>query len=276
LKRYVEVHRPEKAAERRELGGALVWRDGALAEPDGAVSLTIGLEIVPEDEGVRLTAPSSESGAFSLEGRDCREALVPWGGEVYFDGARLTFLRDAAPRRPNALVLGLAVVVLAVTAVLGLGGLEDSAPGTAEVEAPPLEPAAAKCPDEEPSLAARRAREAERGAEAKRQRYPFDKRDGVEATVLFGEAVACYGQAGEPEAEARARAALAEWTRDLNEDYAGARLRLRVAREHGRHAEALGALRELEALVGHRDGPYLDWLKALRRDLERKAKRSGS
>jgi hypothetical protein len=105
----------------------------------------------------------------------------------------------------------------------------------------------------------------------------FARAEGIEALQLLGVAGACYRQAAETRGAARAANELERWTGRLNEEYAALRLRLRVALDHGRHSEALLAVRGLQSLTGARPGTaYAEWLTALRRELDRKVTRLGT
>ncbi len=279
--RSLEIQEPEKSAERFELTHRLacVLRGGrrAVLHAKDCPSESHLFHIEPTDEGALLEVPKNAPGAFLLNGVTLRTALVPWGGEVFWEQSRLTFLQEAKAKKPSPVLL-----LAAIAAVLALGfAVAKSAPdrsrAAAEVEAPVLAPAShPSCSDNEPAMALRRAHEAERAAQVKREQFAFELADGVAALSLFAEAAACYGAAGLADDRLRVEADLQAWSQRVGERYAAARLRLHVARDQGRANEALGAVRELQRLLRGSSGPYVDWLEALRRDLEFKQRKIGA
>jgi len=279
--RVLEIQEPEKSPERIELTCRLacVLRGGrrAMMPAKDCPSESQLLHVEPTDDGALLEVPENAPGMFLFNGLTLRTALIPWGGEVFWEQSRLTFLQEAKAKKPSALVL-----LAALAALLALGfavakGAPGSSPVTAEVEAPTL---AAKpqpgCPDTDPAMAQRRAREAERAARVKREQFAFELADGARAMALLAEAAACYGTAGLADERTRVEADLDAWSQRVSERYSAARLRLQVARDQGRATEALAAVRELRRLLHGSPGPYVDWLESLRRDLEIKQRKAGS
>lgn len=139
-----------------------------------------------------------------------------------------------------------------------------------DVEAPALlSPDSARCPVADPAQAAVRATAAEHEARVKREQFPFEPADGVDAFRLWGEASACYRLSGDTAAHDRTFAAREDWGRIVGEHYAALRLRLQVAQRQQRDVDALEAVRDLQRLLRDRRGPYLDWLRETRDALER-------
>jgi hypothetical protein len=204
---------------------------------------------------------------------------VPWGGEVFIGNVRLTFLKDSPNRRTSPVLLLLTPVVFIV---LGLGAYQAALPDDAythEVPAPPLfdEHQVSQCPEAEPSVAERRARLDERAALAKQERSAFDATDGMDAVSLLREAQACFQSADQADNASRMTDELSRWSGRLNEQYTTLRLRLRVALDKERHADALATVRELQTLLAHlKEGPYRQWLGQLGQTLERNVARPSS
>ena len=147
-----------------------------------------------------------------------------------------------------------------------------AAVSSARAEAPALVETLVTCSASDPTTTVHRALEAERAARAKAQRFLFDFSDGVEALRLYQEAAACFDRAGRTAEATRAQSDLANWQARVNDEYSALRLRLRVALDHDRFADALHATKELQALLSDRvESPYLEWLARVRRELETKA-----
>ncbi|HKY34641.1 MAG TPA: hypothetical protein VJN18_01770 [Polyangiaceae bacterium] len=279
--RLLEIQEPEKSPERLELVHRLacVLRAGrrVMLPAKDCPSESHLFHIEPTDDGALLEVPKNVPGTFLFNGVTLRTGLVPWGGEVFWEQSRLTFLREAKAKKPSPVVLLGAIAMLLLVGFGVAKGAPDKSPPGVEVEAPAL---AAKpqliCPDTDPAMALRRGREAERAARVKREQFAFELADGAIAMSLFAEAGACYAAAGLADDRARVEADLDAWSQRVGEHYAAARLRLQLARDQGRAAEALSAVRELQRLLRGSSGPYIDWLEALRRDLELQQRRAGS
>jgi hypothetical protein len=239
--------------------------------PESSGLLERHLLLTPGDEGVVVAIASHAPGRLVFRGQELREAQVPWGDEAYVANLRLGFLaRGAEASRASTLLLLAPVLLLLV----GMASLADGTPEidpTDSVEAPSLAGPPLPCREAEPGRAEHRGKEAERAAQAKMQRSAFVTREGIEAMDLLAEASTCFRVAGLEAESQRVETALGKWSERLNDDYASARLRLRVALAEERPENALGAVRELEALLAARPpSPYTEWLTELRRKLERK------
>jgi hypothetical protein len=109
------------------------------------------------------------------------------------------------------------------------------------------------------------AAERARIGNAKRERSPFSRGDGIEAVTLLEVAAACHHAAGQADAEREARSTAQALRSKLEEEYRVRRVRV----EHAvRVGDVHGAKRELAVLVpltAHRHGPYVDWLASMDR-----------
>ncbi len=272
---WVDVHRPGAAAERFALEGTLVFivedGEGRLVPRDDA-SGRPGIELVPGSAGVKIAVRRGFPGRARAHGAEVQQTLLAWGDDLFVDDVRLAFLQRA---KGGSRVFVLVATVLAGATVV-LGALrEPSARGRANDPKPPPLAAAEKSCTASGEAAEARAREAERRADAKRARYPFDPSDGVETLPLLEEAASCFRAAGRIEDARRSRAALDTWRERLDGDYASLRLALRGALAENRSNAALEAVRDLESLLsGRRDDPYFEWLESKRRELERTLARS--
>jgi hypothetical protein len=276
---FVEIQIPGLPSQEHELedGPILVGSgpEAAIRLDESAGMASQHLQLLPGDDGVRVTVAPGVRAPLVFRGKPCTEALVPWGEEAYAGSVRLGFvLRARGSGSPVLLLLAPVLLLLAGMALIPEidSGLEQGS----EVDAPALAQAECQCREQEPARAALRAREAEHAGNAKLQRFPFVAREGLEAMDLLQEAAACYTLAQRTEDARRAHGAASAWSGQLGEDYAAARLRLRVALDRERHTDALAAVHHLQALLAVRPpSPYSEWLSTLERGLERQVAQSG-
>jgi len=277
MKRSVELHEPGKATVSHALETSLcsvATRGGLrLIEKGSPSDGPVVLELTPRDSGVYVQAkPLTPPVVVRYEGREITSLLVPWGDEVFVHGARLSFVLDAsAAERARAFVLGLAALAALAALSFGFGTLRGAERDVA-IEPQSLTENVPACTESDALGAEARAREAEGGGLAKRERYPFDPADGPEALMLLREAALCYGRAGRTQDAARVNIAAREWEENLEGDYAALRTRLELALDRKHSSEALGAVKQLELLLGRSgEHPYREWLASRRRELDKKA-----
>jgi hypothetical protein len=276
---YLEVYAADQGSERLELAGrlAFVTRGGvrvALPARDCPSELHL-LEVEGTPAGAQVSIPQGAPGGFALDGQTQRSAVVPWGGEVFWEGLRLAFVQIAKRNeRSPVVLLGLVGILLCGGFAVASKAGHDRA--SSEPEPPQLAVTPGTCPGGDGEAAQRRARFAERAGLARREQSAFIAADALAALSAFGEAEACYRVAGKLEDADRAAALGRDWSAHLNTDYAARRLRLQQALTQGRDAEALTAATELGRLLAGRSGPYVEWLVALRAELEGRIRRAGS
>jgi hypothetical protein len=274
----LEVQAPTRPPEQHELKlGVVSLGSGDLAEvrvnAPNLSPLHLSLEV--QLTGVTVRVVDGASSGVLYEGMEQREAAVGWGAEVFVAGVRLSFLADdVVERRTNPLLIAALGAALVVVAWQGAGSAADGdAQGTA-VELPSLTPPATPCPEAEPPLATQRARGDELAAHAKQQRYPFDASEGLAALQRLESAAACFDAAGASLDAARTRGERDVFQARLNDDFSALRLRLQLALDHERAADALGAAKAIDELVAPMgETPYRSWLMNVRRRLEQKLAR---
>jgi len=279
MRNYLEIHAADQASERLELASrlAFVTRGGrkvALPARDCPSELHL-LEVEATPAGAQVCIPQGAPGGFAMDGQTQRSAVVPWGSEVFWEGVRLAFVQIARSKeRSPVVLLGLVGILLCGGFVVAGKAGHDSASN--EPEPPQLTATPGTCPAGDAETAQRRARLAERTGLARREQSAFVAADALAALTAFGEAEACYRIAGQSDDADRAAALGRDWSAHLNADYAASRLRLQRALVQERDAEALTAATELGRLLAGRSGPYVDWLAALRAELEGRLRRAGS
>ncbi len=275
MKRSVELHMAGRPPIVQTLEGpaSIVIRDEGLGFADktsGREEPTV-IELTPRADGVLVQSRPGARVVVRYEGRAVTEMRVPWGDEVFVQGARLTFVLDASSAdRVRALVIGVGALAVVVASFFGLSALRSQSQ-SAYADPPELGESRPACPDTDAQAAETRARDAESLGLAKRERYPFDPADGPEALTLLREAAVCFGSAGRTQDATRAAASATEWEERLGSDYTSLHTRLRVALDRKQSGEALGAAKELDRLLSRSaEHPYRVWLAARLRELEKK------
>ncbi len=277
MRYFVEIHATGMPSERHDLVDDQVSFGSspeATLRVRGSVQLAVPLLLLAvHPDAVTLQIPERIPGALTFRGEITRAVAVPWGEDVYVGGVRLAFVATSGSRKgPSSAVVLAATVALLATGAAILRWADPAIPTAADAEAPALASAAA-CAEPFADGAGSRAAKALVEARAKQARAAFDRTDGVEALKLLSEAKACFETAGmtaQATATAREHAA---WQQQLDEEYAALRTRLRVALDQNRAADALQALKGLEALLSvatPERSPYRAWLSSVRRDLERR------
>jgi hypothetical protein len=166
--------------------------------------------------------------------------------------------------RVSVVVLGVASLAALVALLLEPGGAGFIAP-------PPHTPALW-----EPSDAERCARSASdqahelgqmhwQAALMKQERSPYHLEDAVTAVSLFQRAQACFEQAGDGAAAARAQREFERLLRELEADYHRRRVLLERAIEHGDWGTAAREASALQRLLGGRHAEYTGWLSNVER-----------
>ncbi|HKY34854.1 MAG TPA: FHA domain-containing protein [Polyangiaceae bacterium] len=273
----LEVQAPGTPAEQHELTlGSITAGSGEAAELrlGSAVFQAQHLQLDVLPEGVRVRLLDSVEGGIVFEGVQLREAMVPWGSEVFVNGVRLSLLATGERKR-NAHPLLVAALAVALVA-LGWqgGGAAADASASTSVEPPAMTLPVAPCPEPAPPAALEQARKDEHAAQAKLERYPFDAGEGLRALEHLNVAKACFAAAGATADQSRTEQRLKALQRTLAEDLAAWRLRLDRALDQDRPRDTIAAVRGLDALVGPLgDTPYRAWLKEQRHRLERKQSR---
>ena len=273
---FIEIALPGQSSRRYPICGTQlsVGRspDCDIALPGAGRLQPQHLSLRPRADGIELSLVDARSAPLLFHGKSLTSCTVPWEEEVFTAGIRFK------PERPGGDGAGrrAALAALPVVAALFFAGatfLPFKGDGSAVFsltgpQPPALWEEAVACT--QPAAAEHRAREAERAALAKMQRYRFEASDGVQALRMLQEAARCYADGGRKREAAQAAKRFEAWKQRLQQDYHGGLLRLRLALQKRDREEVLREVRGLRALLGHRDGDYLSWLGELQRKLTRK------
>jgi len=276
MRYFVEIHATGLPSERYDVvddQATFGTSPEATIRVRGSVELAVPLLILAvRQDAMTVQIPERIPGALTFRGEATRAVPVPWGEDVYVGGVRLAFVAASGSRKgPNSAVV-LAVTVALLTAGAAILRWAGPASSTAYDAEPPALALASSCAEQSTDGAKARAAKALAEAHAKQKRAPFDRTDGVEALKLLSEAKACFDMAGLTAQATATEQERAAWQQQMDEEYAALRLRLRVALDQNRVADALTALKGLEALVATQvRSPYRAWLSSIRRELERRS-----
>ncbi len=234
----------------------------------------------PRPDGCYVAIARGAPTPVMFNGVPIERSVVPWGAELFIGGVRIALKNSGAPgsdaakpaekkdQKPSPVILGAAVVGIALLGYIMLGG-----DGEAGVAKPRGEPPAmfdsiertCQAGDQERSLS--QASEFARQAAAKAERLPFRTQDGVEAVGLFANAAACFRVAGQAERAQREMASAAQLKNRIEREFLNHRFRLERAIEQERHADAVVEVRLMLNFLEHRPGEYVTGLHNLERRL---------
>lgn len=279
-----DVIRPGSAAEHLVFDGLLV-RLGSASHCEVRLPRDHALD---EEVHVRRTARGLEAEALHprpqvrLDGAPLTRSMLVDGATIAV-GATAVRWRSVGgtvglptpPRRRSLVVLlGAATLGLAAVAATSLAG--PSGEAEAQHEAPSLWDAAlSECP-QRGADAIEYARERQAVAESKRERRPFHAGDGVAAVTLYEVAAACFEAGGDGSSARLAREAARRLRQETERSLRTHRVRLDHALRVGDLAGARRETRLLLELCGHREGPFVEHVRALDRTLRQQMGREGS
>lgn len=182
------------------------------------------------------------------------------------DQSKLT-ARKSEPTSPLTYVLALVAVPLAVFVLLDQP--PDDGTGSKPRDVPALWDApAGGCPQQAEDQALSVAFNRKLVAEGKRERSPFDVRDGVAAVPLFQVAGACFQLGGDATRAADMQAAAEKLKKQLEDDYRARRMRLEHALDIKDFKTAQREVRLLLAMLQGKSDPYVVWLSNMERRLK--------
>lgn len=270
MQRFLEITTEAEDPRMVPLTGTMVVGSSANADLtiEGCDELASEhLSIEPSDVGCRVSLLRDAVTPILVDGMHHADGVLPWGAEILVGRVRIRLLREekTAAARPS-LVLLLTPVVLG----LALWMLSTSDGPDAIPEAPPAPEIFAELPtrcDEGGTPSHHRAERNEAAADARRQRYPFDARDGVAAVRLYTGSGFCYAGAGYSEEAASVGRRATQLRQRVEGDYDTARFRLGRALSNEDRGTAISEARLLLALLEGRDDPYVEWLILIERRL---------
>jgi hypothetical protein len=218
------------------------------------------------------------------EGTPFREAMLEPGDTIQLEGATLTYAElPRAAANPARREAGKGTSPLAYAGILviliGLAALyakkNDASYAAPETVPEPLAARIEACPVAEPARGLALATEKAQLGAAKRQRWMFYPRDGVEAVSLFEIAAACFRAGGDTPRAREAKRAAETLRAGVEEEFRVYRVQLDRALARSDSRVALAQIRLLRDMLFGRelDDEYVRWLTIMQRKLEAKASR---
>ncbi|AKT36520.1 FHA domain-containing protein [Chondromyces crocatus] len=175
--------------------------------------------------------------------------------------------KQSEPVSPFTYVLAVLLIPLALFVLLD--DPKDDVMDARPDKTPPLwEEAGSACPQTEKDQALGMAQNRRIVAQGKRERSPFDVRDGVAAVSLFQQAAACYRTSGEAGAAAEMQTAADKLRKQLDEDYRAHQMRLVHSLDVKDLRTAQREVKVLLAMLQGKNDPYVVWLSNMDRRLK--------
>ncbi len=274
---FVEVYESRGPGERHELqlGERTIGGDPGdtvrLSARNIAGPRALKLTLSP---GGLLVVSRDSAAKFVWDGQALGRASLEWGSEVYLGQTRLVFVKvDPKETKRSPLVPVAALCAMAVTVAL-IGGLNREDFSTSTGPQPPAltQGESESCDTNDKEAAGHQAIDNLLLAEAKGERYPFERQDGLEALRRYRKAAACFSTAGLSQQSAQAEMAKSRWELRLQGDLRDLRLRLDLALRAKDWPEALRTIRAIESMTwrgaASSEGEYAKWLKKLSFQLE--------
>lgn len=237
--------------------------------------------LTAEGDGMvaRLLARASNA---TIDGESFRQARLVDGARIRIGEIeivyRMSVASNAAKRRktPRFAILLAGLFVPAVLFVAAHARSNEGF-GPPDKVPPPLGDAVTHCPAETREQAQALAREKDASAQAKRQRWKFHTRDGVEAVVLFEMAAACHSAGGDGEGAAASGLLARAMRAGVLQEFQVYRVRLERALKRDDSKVALAQIKFLREMLFARDidDDYVRWLTLMQRKLEAKVSREG-
>jgi hypothetical protein len=251
--------------------GSAAHCDVRLAPDEAAAEQLL---LTPHPRGLSVRALVTEP-ATHLDGARLSEALVDTTATLTIGAVSLT-LQLLAPReradehsatlktaRRVALLIGLAALYYAVLHEPPAQSAFRVAVATPEL----FTLGQRECRYRERQAASVFAREQRAAADSKRERSPFNKRDGVLAVPLYDSAAACFRAAGELDSASEASSAAQRLAAQLQEELHAHHVLLEWFLGRARYAAAAQEVLLLRELVVGREDRYARWLSAVAREL---------
>ncbi len=271
---FVEVHTPEGPSRRHRLPSS---HSSIGSGDDAAVQLpSLGgeskLKLVCDElpGGVYLRTEPPLGVPIRLGGTLHRAVFVPWREDVFVGALRLCFVREEGKGHTYASFVFLAISALSLIAGLASAARWNNPPSPSQAHAPPvLVDHSVPCPAVGARIQRQSAEEAVLVAHAKRDRFPFDPREGTAVLRYLARARACYVAAADSRKALEVSAEYQAWKAELELRSRSMLLALEndVADKRYAHAKRVGAA--LRA-IHHEQPPngFTGWLDELGRWLD--------
>lgn len=230
--------------------------------------------ITAEENGVVARVLPKDANA-NVDGAPFRHVLLADGSRISIGEAMLVYRTRAgasAAKKKKGPSFALLIGLLFIPAALFVAAhaRSDSGWGPPSNVPLPLGEVKRDCPAQTREQALALAREKEASANAKRQRWKFHTRDGVEAVVLYESVAACYTAAGAGQEAAQASMLAQAMRAGVLQEFQVYRVRLERALQRDDAKVALAQIKFLREMLFTRDidDEYVRWLTIMQRKLE--------
>ena len=210
----------------------------------------------------------------TLEGALFEKGIVPWGGVLELGSLELHFIAastvaSAGIMKRRNIIAAAAVVVMGLVSFLGFSGRDTAVSAPIDSDVPSLFAGTASCPQQvSPKLFAEKIL---RDAYARAERYPYDQREGVSATLSYRTASTCLQVVDENDRAKDAERASKRLQTTVESDFAVEQVRLRRALRADEQTVALDSVRSLLEYTNHLGvTPYSKKLQSIERELQRR------
>jgi hypothetical protein len=180
-----------------------------------------------------------------------------------YEGPNIQKKKDES--NPAIRVIGLAV--FAVCAYVLLNDPEDPIAPPPDDKMALFADTAPACPQATPETALALAEEKLALADGKRERMPFDAREGVEAVPVYDLAIACFKAANREAQVKETEASRDSLKRTVSDDFRARKLRLAHMLKVEDFELAKVDVLVLQHLTAEKQGPYVEWLAGVNRRL---------
>lgn len=281
---FFEIRYETGKTERVEVeGDRILLGSGAHCDLRLAPEVAAWEHVVLTAEGDGMVARLIARGASAtIDGEAFREVRLVDGSRIRIGEAQMIYRLSTASRngkRKRAPSFALLLAVLFVPALLFVAAhaRSNDSFGPPDKVPAPLGEVATQCPAETREQALALAREKDASAQAKRQRWKFHTKDGVEAVVLFEVAAACHAAGGDAEGAASSGLLARAMRAGVLQEFQVYRVRLERALERNDARVALAQIKYLRDMLFTRDidDEYVRWLTIMQRKLEARVSREG-
>lgn len=231
--------------------------------------------VTREEDGAVARVVASDA-VVTFDGTPRRETRLASGTTMCIDTVTIRVELDATavappatrPARQALRIAGVFLLAVLVGVIFARRSQQATANTQPTVIPTPLKAPVTTCPDHENAAAL--AEQTAVVADAKRRRFYFRGRDGVEAVPLFEVAGACFRVAQDFESAIAAERSAGEMRRRIEDELRGARLRLERAMTTNDAKSALAQLKLLRELLAEAPAgdPYVAWLAVLQSKIE--------
>ena len=248
--------------------------DADISLPEAAELEPLHLLFMPRSDGCWVSSAKDCLTPAMIDGKIFDNGLLQVGTEIDIGSVTVAFTKELKAEVDKASRARKMFIVLAAVGVLGWQAYSKTSRNTGlpllTDEPPPslFGVSTAPCPDSQfgPQEEGLRLSEI---ANAKMERYHYDVQDGIQAVVILDVAITCFSKSNDAVLRDRLKNVRANFSANLEDEYARMRLGLEQALKTKNVNEALNNAISLNELLAHTDPEnlYMKWLNKAYRKL---------